>query len=499
MSEINFKENAKDLGISPKDLENEFNTQLNILKKNNQKPIKQGDKEISIEDMALNAAKVNIFNGTLNRQLPATVYIVGQSPTKQAKSEKKTKFKTVYLVVDLAKSAGMLRKKDVVEDKILITATQWSSQPYSSGYYTCKLRPNDNFYVINNIETLQESKKHSEDFGITLEEFDISDIDPTRIIKIVKRYPVKEFESSFKEGEKYETVTFDVLSKTSAGTIEQIVMSTGSTKVWGNPHLDESKTYKVIVNQKGKYYNFDGSLEIVDDDPELEEKVKAVTPMSFSASEGEEGNNNLYTFKILDMSNIRTGTKKDGSPYSMAFLTLLAKQGDKQPEIISCSTFKESWFSLERNKNQLYEGLIFRNEYNTLTSDPKEVSGDIRIEDIEVKKLHSFSKLDPESKEIFMLIGYPEKPPVFSEKDDGSKQAFVTITDSDNYEVTITAFDGSVMEDAVDSEGRLPGIIGVIGTLREYKDKVNIIPLKIVEADDSVEIEEISEDEEVWG
>lgn len=497
MSEIDFTKEAKDLGISPKVLENEFNNQLNILKESNQKPIKQGNKEISVEDMALNAAKVNIFNGALNRELPAMVYIVGQGPTRQAKSEKKTKFKTVYLIVDLTKSAGKLRKKDVTDNKILITATQWSSQPYSPGYYTCKLRPNDNFYVINNIEPLSESKKHAEDFGITLEEFDISDVDPTRIVKIVTRYPVKEIEGTYG---KYETVRFDVLSKKPNGEVEQILMSTNSTKVWGNPRLDESATYKVVVTQKGKYYNFDGSLEVVNNDPELEEKIKTVSPMSFSASEGEEGNNNLYTFKILDMSNIKTGIKKDGKPYSMAYLTLLTKRGDKQPEIISCSTFKESWFTLSKNRDQLYEGLIFRNEYNTLASDPKEVSGDIRIEDIEVKKLHDFSKLDPESKDIVMLIGYPEKPPVFSEKDDGSKQAFVTITDNDGFEVTITAFDGTVMEDAVDSENRLPGIIGVIGTLREYKDKVNIIPLKIVEADDSIEIEEISEDdEEVWG
>ena len=499
MSEINFEVQAKDLGINPKVLEEEYNTQLKVLNDSKQKPIKQGTKTVTVEDMALNAAKVGIFNGELNRELPAVDYIAGQSPTKQAKSEKKTKYKTTYLIVDLEKSAGMLRKKNMVnDDQIHITATQWSSQSYPPGFYTCKLRERDGFYVINNIETLQESKKHSEDFGLTLEEFDIFDIDPSRIFRIVKRYPIKEFDSSFREGEKFEMVSLDVLTKKPNGEIEQIMMSTNSTKVWGNPRLDETVTYRVVVTQKGKYFNFDGSLEVVEPDSELEEKFKSVSPITFSTS--EEGNDNLYTFKILDRSDIKTGPKKDGSTYSMMFLTLLGKRENEQPEIISCSTFRDSWFNLNDKKDQLYEGLIFKNgQYNTLSSDPKKVDGDISIENLDIKKYHSFSKLDPESKEILMLVGYPEKPPVFSEKEDGTKQAFCTISDIDGYEVTIAAFDGSVMEDSIDSEGRLPGIVGVVGTLREYKNKINIVPLKIVEADDSIEIEDVEEDEDVWG
>lgn len=498
METENFEMLAKDLGVKPEVFRTEFEQHKKILTDKGQKELIKDGQILTVDQMAVNATRRSIFTNILNRKLPAMVYIVGQGPTKIANSERKTKYKTVYLIVDCNKSSGFIRRQFKSNDDLLIVKTlQWSSQNYTPGYYVCDLeiKENGKFNILANVEPLEQAQKHKEDFGIDLSEFDISSIDPTRIMKIVKRYPIKTFENN--RGGEYETVSVDMLTKAPDGTIEQILASTGSTKVWGKDRLDEDATYRVIILRNGNYFNFDGGLEVVDPDPELDEVFKNTTPKTFGES---GGSSNLYKFKVLSQSEPKKiqGKKDPSQTYEMMFFTLLIQKDNEEPEIISASTFNSDWFKYLA-KDELHEGKITQSgTYNTVETGPNVVPGDISFENLKIQKFMNFEKLDAEEQTgIVMLIGYPANIKV-SEKDDGSSMAFCTLSDDEGYEIEVVAFNGEVLTSVADSEGKLPGIIGVIGKLTEFKGKTNIQPLKIIQAEGKVE--EITEDdEEVWG
>ena len=496
METENFEMLAKDLGVRPEVFRTEFEQRKKNLTKEGQKELIKDGQILTVDQMAVNATKRSIFINILSRKLPAMVYIVGQGPTKIAESERKTKYKTVYLIVDCNKSAGLVRRRfKSNEDYIIIKALQWSSQNYPTGYYVCNLeiKEDGRFNVLANVEPLEQALKHKEDFGIELSEFDISGIDPTRIMRIVRRYPVRSFNN--KRGGQYETVSIDMLTKTPGGTVEQIIASSGSTKVWGKDRLDEGKTYKVIVLKNGNYYNFDGGLEIVEPDKELDEAFKTVTLLTFGESSGES---NLVKFKILSASDVKKiqGKKDPSKTFEMRFFNLLVQNGDGAPEIISASTFNEEWFK-HSPKDELYEGKITKSgNYNTVETGPKVISGDISLENLKIQRIMSFGNLTVEDyPNIIMLIGYPGDLRV-SERSDGSTIAFSTLSDDVGYEIEVVDFSGEVLTSAADSEGKLPGIIGVIGQLKDYKGKTNVQPLKIVQAEGTVE--DIGTAEEVW-
>jgi len=495
---IDFEILGKELGVKANIFEEEFNKHKDVLTKNNQPEILKDGKKLTIDDMAINAARRSVFTNVLSKKLPAMVYIVGQGPTKIANSERKTKYKTVYLIVDCNKSAGLVRRQFKTNDDLIIIKTlQWSSQNWTPGYYVCDLeiKENGRFNILANVEPMEQALKHKEDFGIELSEFDISSIDPTRIMRIVKRYPVKTFKN--KRGGEYETVSVDMLIKKPDGEIEQVVASTGSTKVWGKDRLDENATYRIIVLENGNYFNFDGGLETVEPDPELDEAFKTVTPKTLGTS---SGTSEMVKFKILNQSEVNTiQSKKDPSQtYEMMFFTLLVQKDNEEPEIISASTFNSDWFK-HLARDELHKGKITKSgQYNTVETGPNVISGDIGLENLKIQRFMDFSKLDSEEQTgIVMLIGYPGDIKV-SEKDDGSSMAFVTLSDDEGFEIEVVAFNGDILTSVADSEGKLPGIIAVIGQLKEFKGKTNIQPLKIVQAEGTVtEVEEI--DEEIWG
>jgi hypothetical protein len=196
--------------------------------------------------------------------------------------------------------------------------------------------------------------------------------------------------------------------------------------------------------------------------------------------------------------------KSDGEPLRSRGITVLTQRSDGKQEIVQTNTTNEKWLDFEIDPNQIYQGILTKDQYPKLITPPMKTTGKIELSmDVDVPVVAEFTGLDEFVGKMVLLnpaFGGAE----ITQNDKGGKlTAFSTVSDMNGNTFKLSTFNPTLF-DEIKTEGDelLPGIMKILvniyekdgsfrGTVLAIKDITSEIP-----ADGDFEIDESPSSEE---